>query len=547
MQRGSPSPARRSQFAASPQRPLSEIFDEGRNSEARHRLVLEASQKEHIRVREEAERILNETLLRDEQQRVLEERQREERRIRAEEQLASERVRLNALKAKKVEIPPLLPDPEPPAAPPAAVNGKATPTTTSQPAAATARADGPSTQPTVPTQVNGSTLLKSQQTPAAQPLANPITSNAPVPAATPTPALSSPKPTSSALGINGLLNNNVAVNGTNAPPATSMATPPPQPPAQDRYTEIHKNLKALRRSMVDQAKNNQLLKNRMGDMRREIRKCVGQLVSGVPSKNRGQQQTIVGLLREALANQVGSQLVDPSSFVLAPRNPIQNAIHNDPVLPSLFIYLLNIFAKAAVSQFINEASARPETADPVGVCIAAAFSEPDFLWRGVSMIEILLAKLRIVCPVLFGYRGSEKTEQGRQRLGWWKDHGRWIPEQQHMDRMTGLGAGFAAISLRKFAQSKKQNPFPARHYWTAMARIVNTPPAEISNTQCIVLKAMVQNYESKFIESYGNAAIAALRTALIEFPAKATEKSAAVSSLQVLAQVLKRDTGLILG
>jgi nucleoporin GLE1 len=260
-----------------------------------------------------------------------------------------------------------------------------------------------------------------------------------------------------------------------------------------------------------------------------------------------QQQKILQLIREALSNQVQSQLMDASNFVLQPRSPVEGAANNEPTLPSLFLYLINIFAKAAISQFINEAGARPETADPVGICVAATLSEPAFLWRGVSLIDILLAKFRVVCPVLFGYRGSEKTEQGRERLGWWKDCGRWIPEQQHMDRMTGLGAGFAAISLRNFAVSKKTNPFPAREYWLAMARIVNTPSAEISNTQCVVLKAMIENYEQKFIEFYGTAAIAALRTALIEFPARAQHKSAAVNSLEVVAQLLRRDTGLILG
>lgn len=239
--------------------------------------------------------------------------------------------------------------------------------------------------------------------------------------------------------------------------------------------------------------------------------------------------------------------MDPSHFVLEPRNPVEGALHNDSVLPSLFLYLLNILSKAAISQFISEGGARPETADPVGICLAATFSDPDFLWRGQAMIDILMAKFRVVCPVLFGYRGSEKTEQGRMRLGWWKDGGHWVPEQQHMDRMTGLGAGFAAVALRKFAASSKKNPYPPRHYWTAMARIVNTPPAEISDTQCVVLKSMVQNYEQKFIEFYGTAAIAALRTALVEFPARAPNKTAAVHSVEVLAQLLRRDSGLVLG
>lgn len=245
-----------------------------------------------------------------------------------------------------------------------------------------------------------------------------------------------------------------------------------------------------------------------------------------------------------MANPTNSQLVDPSPLVLEPREPVEGALHNEAQLPSLLLYLLNVFAKAAINQFINEGGAKPETADPVGIVVADVFSNPAFQWRGKPLIDILLAKYRLCCPVLFGYRGSEKTEQGRQRLGWKKEGGAWIGVQQHMDRMTGLGAGFAAISLRNFGKSKKKNPYPPSNYWTAMAKIVNTPGAEISNTQCVVLKAMIQHFEPKFLQAYGTAAVAALRVALIEFPTKAPEKSAAINSLQVLAQMLERDTGL---
>jgi nucleoporin GLE1 len=255
-------------------------------------------------------------------------------------------------------------------------------------------------------------------------------------------------------------------------------------------------------------------------------------------------QRLTSLLKEAVTNSVQSQLMDPSNFIFEPRNPMEGAVHNEDQLPSLFLYLLNIFAKAAINQFINEGGAKPETADPIGVVVAAVFAEADFAWRGKSMIDILLAKYRVSCPVLFGYRGSEKTEQGRRSLGWKKDGAGWMAEQQHMDRMTGLGAGFSAIALRNFGKSKKQNPYPPSNYWTAMSRIVNTPSAEISNTQCVVLKAMIQHYEQKFLDAYGNAAVAALRVALIEFPARAPQKSAAINSLQVLAQMMKRDTGL---
>ncbi|KAH6626451.1 GLE1-like protein-domain-containing protein [Chaetomium sp. MPI-SDFR-AT-0129] len=543
MTRASPSPSRRSYswVGSPPTNVLDEILGGDRNSEARHAYLLEAAKQEHARVREEAERVYQEQLKREEQQRILDARRKEEERIRLEEQLAADRARLNALKAKKVEIPRPLPEPEPSSAP--AVNGNS--------------AASPAPNKLPQNLVNGTAAnAAATVTPgvtAPKPLSPPVPaqSTQPHPPAAPTKAPEPAKPANSVLGINGLLNSAPApTNGlTNAPGTSRSAAPPPAQPLPDRYTTIHKNLKMLRKSLTDQAKANPALKSRMGDMRREIRKSVGQLTvtQGVAGVNKTQQQTILKLLREALSNQVQSQLIDPSNFVVEPRNPVEGATHNDPILPSIFLYLINIFAKAVISQFINEAGARPETADPVGVCVAATLSDPAFLWRGVSLIDILLAKLRIVCPVLFGYRGSEKTEQGRERLGWWKDSGRWVPEQQHMDRMTGLGAGFAAISLRNFALSAKTNPYPPREYWTAMARIVNTPAAEISNTQCVVLKAMVSGYEQKFIEFYGSAAIPALRAALVEFPARAPQKSAAANSLEVLAQVLRRDTGLVLG
>jgi len=254
----------------------------------------------------------------------------------------------------------------------------------------------------------------------------------------------------------------------------------------------------------------------------------------------------MAMLQEALENAPGSILIDPGMFTLEPRSPVAGAAHNEDQLPSLFFYLINIFTKATIKQFIVETGANPETADPIGVTIATVFSNADFHWRGASMIDILMAKFRIVCPVLFGYRGSEKTEQGRARLGWWKQNGQWIDEQSHMNRMMGIGAGFASVALRNFGKSTRQNPYPPRHYWAALARIVNTPPAEISNTQCLVLKAMIENYEQKFFQFYGDAAIAALRAALVEFPAKAPQKSPAVNSLEVVAKSLKKETGLAL-
>ena len=55
----------------------------------------------------------------------------------------------------------------------------------------------------------------------------------------------------------------------------------------DRYRQLHQQLKKFRAYLVDQAKTNKILKQTMGDARRAITKCVGQIREG-PGANRGQ-------------------------------------------------------------------------------------------------------------------------------------------------------------------------------------------------------------------------------------------------------------------
>ncbi|OIW30354.1 GLE1-domain-containing protein [Coniochaeta ligniaria NRRL 30616] len=519
------SPARRS-YNHAPSSPLSDILYGERNSEARHKQLLEAAKREHERVRKVAlralddhQKALEEHQREEERRHILEQERREEERIRQERELAAERKRLHELQAQKVEIPP---EPQP----------KPEPSKTAASQASTA----PSTEPTPAASSNpfarsATSSQTSQQQQAVPPVQNTRSSGLGTQTTT-------QQHTASPFG-----QPNPQQNGRATSQATTSATPQVNQALPDRYEAIHANLKNLRRSMMQQAQHNPRLKERMGDMRREIRKCVGQLTHGVAAANRKQLNAISTVLRESLDGQVQSQMVDPSNLVLEPRQPVEGAAHNAE-LPSLFVYLLNIFAKAAISQFINEASAKPETADPVGVTVAAVFSQVEFLWRDKSLIDILLAKFRVVCPVVFGHFGNEKYEDGRRKLGWHKENGTWVSEQQHFDRMTGLGAGFAAISLRNFSKSTKKNPFPPSNYWTAMARIVNTPPANISNTQAIVLKAMIEHYEGKFLDAYGNAGLAALRLALVDFPVKCPTRTPATESLQVHAQLLKKETGL---
>lgn len=253
----------------------------------------------------------------------------------------------------------------------------------------------------------------------------------------------------------------------------------------------------------------------------------------------------MNILRKARSGEVASPPVPVATFIAEERQPIEGAANNEDTLPSLFIYLLNIVAKGIINQFINEGGANPKSADPVGVVAVQIFSSNEFLWRGKTLIDILIAKFFTVCPVLFGLRGNDKTEKGRKALGWRKEGPTWITEQSHNDRMTGLGAGFAAISLRDFSKTSKTNPYPPTHYWMALAGIINTAANETSNTQYVVLRSMIEGHHQRFLNFYGNAALAALQLALIEFPKRAPRDAPAAKSLDGLMEVLKSE-GLVL-
>ncbi|TEA22217.1 Nucleoporin GLE1 [Colletotrichum sidae] len=524
------SPSRRSHskdyIKSSPERGyVADFLSENRNSELSHRDALLAAQLEHERVRLAALRVYEVHQLQEEKQRLEAEQRRiaqlqkeEEDRLRAEAAVRAEQERLRELKAK--QIPQLPPEPEPTPPKPAAAPPKR------QEEAQVSGPNGQQTKAEVP-------AVAAQK---PQPTA-PTAAAAPAPLVVkPSIAASSPAPAPATNPTQG--------NGVVATPAVAAQPAAPARPAVDRHLEIHQALKKLRKNVEALAKEpGNPLKGKLGDMRRQIRKSIGQLTAG-KGANAVPLNTIRGALRASLDGSTPSPLVDVTQYVQQNRQPVDGAVHNGAELPALFIYLLNILSKAIIGQFANEAGANTKSAEPVGIVTAQIFSDKDYHWRGVSLIDILIAKFRVACPVLFGSRGNDKTQNGRKAIGWKMEDGNWVPEQSHNDRMTGLGAGFAAIALRDFSKASKANPYPPTNYWTAMAKIVTSPPELISNTQYIVLKSMINGHEARFINFYGNAAIAALRTALVEFPKKAPAGATAAQALQVLADVMRRDSGL---
>ena len=213
------------------------------------------------------------------------------------------------------------------------------------------------------------------------------------------------------------------------------------------------------------------------------------------------------------------------------------------------LYLLNIFAKSLIAQFIGETSVAPMTANALGIIGSSVFAQQEFQWEGrLSFIDFFLAKYHVVCPVLFGRYGPESTPAGKLRLGWRRTpDGAFIEPQRHAERMTGLGAGFAGMSLRNFNRSKLQAPLPPHHWWRAVADITNVPPGQATSTHLIVLKAMIENCEQRILEFFGDMGKAVLRRTLIQYPNRPEVKgSVPAKSLALLVDVLEREKRLFL-
>jgi nucleoporin GLE1 len=249
---------------------------------------------------------------------------------------------------------------------------------------------------------------------------------------------------------------------------------------------------------------------------------------------------VVDALRAGL--QMQHPQVDVTDFLLDP--PPNTA---DTKGPAMLIYLVNVFAKSLISQFIGETAVATSTADPIGIIASSIFAQNDFLWNGVSLVDILIAKYHVVCPVLFGINGNPATDEGRRRLGWLKQpDGQYVSEQRHAERMTGLGAGFAAFSLRNYDKSKLANPFPPYHFWRALADITNTPAKYVSSTHFLLLKAMIDGNEQRILELFGDAGLVALRRATVEFPRRVGSGSVAEQGLALLAKTMRKEKRLFL-
>ncbi|KAJ5866155.1 Nucleoporin [Penicillium chrysogenum] len=311
---------------------------------------------------------------------------------------------------------------------------------------------------------------------------------------------------------------------------------------QQRYMELHKTLKEMRKWLKEIGQSQPDLKATMGNLRRSIKKSVGQLRSGTGA-NKQQIVQLKAELEKALA--YPEPTVDIRKFIAFPPEEIANSENK---VPAMLIYGLNILAKSLISSLLAEASIKQSHAEPIGIIAAQIFSFDMFTYKGLHMSDIMWAKYRVVCPALWGFTGNDKTEGGRRALGWWRsaDTGSWVSEQVHMDRMTALGAGYAAMTLRNFAKSPRRNPFPNTMFWASIHKILAIPPSELQETQIALLAALLRSSGERILGFFGQYGLAMMHYVVVDLPRKIGRETMAVTQLSTLKELYLKEKNFAL-
>lgn len=292
-----------------------------------------------------------------------------------------------------------------------------------------------------------------------------------------------------------------------------------------RYLELHQRMKAFWKPFKTEcAQKGHPFKGPVGDLRRELRKITGQV-----TVERADSKVVISKIRELLRStaKIGGPTVDIRSFIIS--RPLPTLSHeSEAQYPAILLYAFICFEKFVIKQFDSEA-AKEESGiiQELGVIAASLFVDKEFVWKGIPMIDLLLAKLHRACPILFGITGNPNTPEGRARLGWTNVGGSPMNVNYYHQRMVGLANGFAAMSLRAVAAPA----IPISEHWRALASICNTPSDQLYTGHFMVLKGLVRDSAKKIIMYYGAQGRALLRHATIVMPTRAPARAKDTASL----------------
>jgi nucleoporin GLE1 len=303
-----------------------------------------------------------------------------------------------------------------------------------------------------------------------------------------------------------------------APTSSAQATPTNVDQIHAKYLALHKRMKEFRVAFADQHKQKgSPLKAAVGDTRRNIRLRLGQI-----NTDRKDSVAAIKRLREDsfnIALNTPGPTVDIRPYLVSQDIP-QLADEAEAQYPAFLLYMWICFEKFVLKQFEKEAASTDgRTIQEIGLIAASLLADQRYMWKGIPLTDIVIAKLHRICPMLFGIRGTMNTAEGRIRLGWLPIDKSSPSEEQYGQRMRGLGAGYAALSLRSF--NAKAPAVPMSEYWRAIVSICNTPTDSLWPGHFALLYGLTRDYYKKFLSFYGAQARGVLRRATIDLPARA--------------------------
>lgn len=309
---------------------------------------------------------------------------------------------------------------------------------------------------------------------------------------------------------------------TTRPVASTSAPAPGVEELHAKYLELHARMKTFRTEFVNKHKQmGDPLKGPVGDTRRNMRKRLGQVTT-----ERKDSQAAIGRLRAECfdkALQAPGPFIDIRPYIVSHQIP-PLANEADAQYPALLLYAWICFEKSVIQQWNQEAASEDHTIiQELGLIAASLYSDPKYQWKGVvPLTDTLLAKLHRVCPMMFGISGNMTTKLGLARLGLDKYGGSDTNLNSYLQMTTGVGAGYAALSLRQF--SGKNPAVPMADYWRAIASICNTPSEALYPGHFMCLKGLLRDFIKKFLAFYGAPAMAVVRRATRSLPDRAPKE-----------------------
>ena len=324
-----------------------------------------------------------------------------------------------------------------------------------------------------------------------------------------------------------------------APVAVSKAQSTNADQIHTKYLELHSRMKKFRVDFQNEHKQKTSpLKGPVGDARREIRVRLGQITVERPDSIAAIKRLRQNCFDIALNTQ--GPMIDIRPYIISHPIP-QLANEAEAAYPAFLLYVWICFEKSLLKQFEKEAASEDgRTIQEIGLIAASLLSDQRYMWRGVPLSDIVLAKFHRICPILFGVRGTMQTAQGQARLGWRPIDKNPPTAESYSQRLRGLGAGYAAMSLRSF--NGKAPAIPMSEYWRAIVSLCNTPSDAVWPGHFALISGLVRDYYKKFLACYGVPARGVLRRAVLELPARAPAHSKdAAGTVSVLAEGWKKE------